>query len=78
MRTSANPSLPSPAIPAARWSTLAALVATAISSGGAAIDAFRLAIRARRKRDAWQQDLPWDVGMDRLAEQAYRPWILRP
>jgi hypothetical protein len=33
---------------------------------------------ARRRPSSWAGDLPWDCGMDRLAEQAYRPWILRP
>jgi hypothetical protein len=78
MRTSASPSLTSSAIPATRWSTFTALVSTAIRHGFDAIAAVRLAVRGRRKRGDWQQDLPWDVGMDRLAEQAYRPWILRP
>ena len=31
----------------------------------------------RRKQRAWRQDLPWDVGLDHLAEQASPPWIPR-
>ena len=32
---------------------------------------------SRRKRRAWRQNLPWDVGLDHLAEQASPPWIPR-
>jgi hypothetical protein len=78
MRTSTNPLLSSAPIPAARWNTLTALVATAVGHARQAFAGVRLAVRGRRKRASWQQDLPWNVGMDHLAEQAYRPWILRP
>jgi hypothetical protein len=38
----------------------------------------RQAVHNRRKRRAWRDDLPWDVGMDHLAEQALPSWIQRP
>jgi len=78
MRASANPSLSSPPIPAPRWRPLTARVTTSVTLARVMIARIRLAIHGRRKRGVWQQDLPWDVGMDHLAETAYRPWILRP
>lgn len=75
MRTSPHISIPSASIPTALrpMSAFARLVGAII--GFAAVRRFRL---SRRRPSSWAKDLPWDSGMDRLAEQAYRPWILRP
>lgn len=36
-----------------------------------------LALQAPRNRRSQRQDLPWDVGLDHLAEQAHPTWVPR-
>jgi hypothetical protein len=42
-----------------------------------AAEGVRQVVRSRRKRRAWREDLPWNVGLDHLAEQAYPPFVPR-
>ncbi|MBM3122673.1 MAG: hypothetical protein FJZ97_10905 [Chloroflexi bacterium] len=53
------------------YRTLAAALAYVLDAAEARL----LAFRAPRRRRSQRQDLPWDVGLDRLAEQAHPTWI---
>lgn len=82
MHTSANlsvssPSVPVPSIPANRGFILRAAIAAILTHVAQAGAAVRRAAVGRRRRSSWSKDLPWDVGMDRLAEQAFPSWIPR-
>ena len=78
MQTTSDVSLTSPPIPSARWGLPPGLIAALIRGVQAAVGVLGRPLRRVRRRAAWRDDLPWDVGMDHLAEQAYRSWILRP
>jgi hypothetical protein len=76
MRTSLHISISSPSSPTdlGPASALARLMDGLVAFAAAV----RRARFSRRRPSSWATDLPWDCGMDRLAEQAYRTWILRP
>jgi hypothetical protein len=78
MRTSADLLLASPSIPVTHRRTLKRLMIAVLDFALDAAEDVRQTIRIRRKHRAWRQDLPWNVGMDHLAEQALHPWIQRP
>jgi hypothetical protein len=78
MHTSSDLALSSPSVPDARRTRLAAVIAALVYGAQEAADVVHRALRGRRRQHAWRDDLPWNVGLDHLAEQAYRPWILRP
>lgn len=40
-------------------------------------ETYLLALRTPRRRRSLRQDLPWDVGLDHLAEQAHPTWVPR-
>jgi hypothetical protein len=42
-----------------------------------ASQAVQQVFRGYRKTRAWQDDLPWDVGPDHLAETGYPPFVPR-
>ncbi len=82
MRTSANlsvssPSVSAPSIPVPGHGNSLAAIAAAVVRVLHAGEVVRQAVGRRRKRSSWSDDLPWDVGMDRLAEQAFPTWIPR-
>ena len=77
MRNSAQLSLASPAVSARRRGVLGTAIITAFVAARAAFDGVRRVAAGRRPSRARRQDLPWDVGLDRLAEQAFPPWIYR-
>jgi len=82
MRTSANlsissPSISAPSIPAPGHVSFLTAIAAALLRVIQVGETVRRVVRGRRKSHAWRQDLPWDVGMDRLAEQAFPTWIPR-
>jgi hypothetical protein len=79
MHTSSELALPSRPVPAARRTGSSAVIRAlvrAVQMAGAAVT-YRVLAGSRRRR-AWREDLPSNVGMDQLAKQAYHPWILRP
>lgn len=76
MPPSANLSLLSTAVPAPMRGSLRQHAAAAWTRAATAFDAIVPARHSRRRR-ALSQGLPWDVGLDRLAEQANPPWIPR-
>jgi hypothetical protein len=78
MRTSADLSLSSPTITAAQRSSLERAIVAVLDHAIDAAESVQQAILSRRKRRAWRQDLPWNVGMDHLAETGCPPWIHRP
>jgi hypothetical protein len=78
VRASADLSLSSPTIPAAQRSALEKLIVAVLDRAIDTAEGIRQALLNRRKHRAWRQDIPWDVGMDRLAEQALPSWIQRP
>jgi len=78
MRISAQLSMASPAVPARRRGVLGTAIITAFELARAALDGVRQVVAGRQPSRARHQDLPWDVGLDRLAEQAFPPWIYRP
>ncbi|HET7012047.1 MAG TPA: hypothetical protein VFI11_14825 [Anaerolineales bacterium] len=75
MRTTSDLSLPTAALPAERWAAWASAVASLIHRTHIAIASPR---GSRRTTGSWSDGWPWNSGMDRLAEQAYRPSIFRP
>jgi hypothetical protein len=71
MRTSADLLLASPSIPATHRRTLKRLMIAVLDLALDAAKDVRQAVRIRRKPLTWREDLPWDVGLDHLAEQAF-------
>jgi hypothetical protein len=78
MSASADLSLSTPTLPAAQRSALEKLIVAVLDHAIDADEGVRHALLNRRKRRAWRQDLPWNVGMDHLAETGCPPWIHRP
>jgi hypothetical protein len=78
MSTTANLSLSSPTVPASQLSALERAIIALLDHAIDATEGVQQAIVNRRKRRAWRQDLPWNVGMDHLAETGCPPWIHRP
>jgi hypothetical protein len=77
MHTSAGLWLASPSIPAAHRSTRVRLMTAVLNLAFDASQAVRQVRRSRPRRRAWREDLPWNVGLDHLAEQAYPPFVPR-
>jgi len=77
MRTFAQLSLSSSTIPAAQRSTLERAIAALLDHAIESVEGIRQSLLNRRRRRAWRQDLPWDVGMDHLAETGHPPWVPR-
>lgn len=75
MSTSSDLPLPTAAVPAERWAAWAGAIALLVHRTYDAIASLR---GSRRLRGVWSDELPRNSGMDCLAEQAYRLWILRP
>ena len=75
MHASSNPSIAAGPLPATRWAAWVAAIAALIRRGLGAPSGVP---RSERPGNGRAEELPWNSGMDRLAEQAYRPWILRP
>jgi hypothetical protein len=78
MSASADLSLSTPTLPAAQHSTLEKLIVAVLDRTIDSAEGIRQVFANRRKRRAWRQDLPWNVGMDHLAETGCPPWIHRP
>ncbi len=62
---------------AARKQDGLSLFARALAAVERSASAVRKALFARLSNTSIRKDLPWDVGMDRLAEQASPPWVPR-
>jgi hypothetical protein len=62
---------------AARKQDDLSLFAWALAAAHRNVAAVRKAMFARRSTMSIRKDLAWDVGMDRLAEQASPPWVPR-
>ena len=77
MGTSADLWLSTPTLPATQRSALEKLIVAVLDRAIDTAEGIRQALLSRRKRRAWRQDLPWDVGMDRLAETGHPPWVPR-
>jgi phage terminase large subunit-like protein len=77
MNTSADLSLAAPSVPVPGRAALCRLLAAGIARIQGSAGMVRHAMRHRPARRAWRQDLPWDVGLDRLAEQANPTWVPR-
>lgn len=75
MHTSTDLPLPTAAVPAERWAWWAGATASLVRRTHDSIARLR---GSKRSTGVWSDELPWNSGMDRLAEQAYRPWIFRP
>lgn len=63
-------------VPVPRRGFLRKLAATVLAWVENAAEAAVRTFRGSRRRP-WRQDLPWNVGMDHLADQANPAWIPR-
>jgi hypothetical protein len=77
MRTPAHLWLASPSIPTARRLPLRKLITTVLNLALDASEAVRQVVRRPGKSPAWREDLPWNVGLDHLAETGYPPFVPR-
>ncbi len=78
MRESANLTLSSPSVVVPETQGLRAASENVLIRLLAAMRAIPRVLGGRRPRKAWKSDLPWNAGMDRLAEVGYPPpWIPR-
>jgi hypothetical protein len=77
MRTSTGLSLVPGAVPVPRHGMVHRWLAATLRRTQDALDSTLGALRSPRRRRPTRQDLPWDVGLDYLAEQANPTWIPR-
>jgi hypothetical protein len=77
MRPSADFWPVSTSITAAHRRRMRQLIQCAVDLASETFVVLRQAWRSRRAHRTWREDLPWNAGMDHLAETGYTPFIPR-
>jgi hypothetical protein len=67
----------SPPIPTAHRPPLKKLVTTVLNLAFDASQTLRQVVRRHRRSRVWREDLPWNVGLDHLAETGCLPFVPR-